>query len=232
MSRIKKIVLGVGVVAALGGAAVTWHGAEDHSLTPVSQPRPDVSKIDSQAPASAHPEPAALPPPVTEPSEPVLPLSRSTPPPPSEKRIQSIASLAAPQPQTETETVRARGPSRYDPPPAAAQPVRRRPDRRLQDPFARVALAFVGADYGAEAYWVEAIFDPMLSDEERDDLMEDLNEVGFSNGKYPGPGDRPLIENRIAIVEDLLPVVDDFMFEHLAEAHKDLVNMLYGEMPK
>jgi hypothetical protein len=95
----------------------------------------------------------------------------------------------------------------------------------LQDPDARVALALVGTDPDAEAYWMDAIFDSSLPDEERDDLMEDLNEVGFANPKQLGPDDLPLILNRLAIIEQVAPYADDFMAPHLAEAYKDLVNM-------
>lgn len=97
-----------------------------------------------------------------------------------------------------------------------------------QDPAARVALGLVGADPAAEQYWTDAIFDPSLSDHEREDLMEDLNEDGLSDPKHPGPEDLSLILNRIQLIEDLAPYADDFMLEHLGEAHKDLVNMLKG----
>jgi hypothetical protein len=105
------------------------------------------------------------------------------------------------------------------------QPAGNQPQSNLQDPDARVALALVGTDPDAEAYWLDAIFDSSLPDEERDDLMEDLNEVGFANPKQLGPDDLPLILNRLAIIEQVAPYADDFMSPHLAEAYKDLVNM-------
>ncbi len=107
-----------------------------------------------------------------------------------------------------------------------------RPRRQLQDPVARVALAYVGEDLEAEDYWMEAIFDSSLPDGERDDLMEDLNEVGFPDPHHPGPEDVPLILNRIRIIEEVAPYADDFMQIHLAEAYKDLVNMYYGQGPQ
>ena len=55
----------------------------------------------------------------------------------------------------------------------------------VRDPDAREALALVGADPEAEAYWVEAINDPRLSADERQNLIEDLNEDGLSDPKYP-----------------------------------------------
>lgn len=102
------------------------------------------------------------------------------------------------------------------------------PKEPLRDPIAREALSFVGIDPGAEAYWMGAIFDKNLPDEEREDLMEDLNEEGFSDPKHPGPQDLPLILSRIQIIEEVAPYADDFMLEHLGEAYKDLNNMLAG----
>ena len=67
-----------------------------------------------------------------------------------------------------------------------------------------------------------------LPDHEREDLMEDLNEEGLSDYKQPGPEDFPLIMNRIAIIEQIAPYADQFMLPHLAEAYKDLVNLLKG----
>jgi hypothetical protein len=99
----------------------------------------------------------------------------------------------------------------------------------LQDPDARVALSLVGADPDAEAYWMDAIFDTSLPDQEREDLMEDLNEDGLSDPKHPGPQDLPLILNRLALIEEIAPSADPFMQEHLGEAYKDLNNMLAGK---
>jgi hypothetical protein len=100
---------------------------------------------------------------------------------------------------------------------------------QLQDPTARVALSLVGADPAAEQYWTAAIFDPSLPDQEREDLMEDLNEDGLSDPQRPGPQDLPLIANRIRIIEQIAPYADDFMLEHLWEADKDLRSMLAGQ---
>ena len=103
----------------------------------------------------------------------------------------------------------------------------RKPKPPLQDPTARVAMSFVGADPDAEAYWLEAIFDASLPDGEREDLMEDLNEEGLSDHKRPGPEDFPLIMNRLALIEEIAPDADEFMLLHLREAYKDLVNLSY-----
>jgi len=98
----------------------------------------------------------------------------------------------------------------------------------LRDPDARTALSLVGVDPDAEAYWLSAISDTSLPDQEREDLMEDLNEDGLSDPKHPGPEDLPLIVNRLAIIEEIAPNADPFMQEHLGEAYKDLNNMLAG----
>ena len=99
----------------------------------------------------------------------------------------------------------------------------------LQDPTARMALSLVGADPDAEAYWLGAIYDTSLPDQEREDLMEDLNEDGLSDPKHPGPEDMPLILNRLALIERIAPTADPFMQEHLGEAYKDLNNLLAGK---
>jgi len=100
-----------------------------------------------------------------------------------------------------------------------------KPKEPLRDPVAREALARVGADPAAEAYWLGAIFDASLPENEREDLMEDLNEDGLSDRKNPGPQDLPLIMNRLVLIEEILPFADDFMVTHLGEAYKDLVNL-------
>lgn len=103
-------------------------------------------------------------------------------------------------------------------------------DESITDPaIARAALSLVGVDPYAEQYWIASIFDENLSDQERVDLMEDLNEDGLSDPQHPGPEDLPLIMNRLQIIEDVAPYADEFMLEHLMEAYKDLLNMLAGE---
>src|SRR5436305_8511931 len=55
----------------------------------------------------------------------------------------------------------------------------------LKDPFARIALTFVGTDPDAEDYWFAAINDPDVPANERQDLIEDLNEEGLPDPKHP-----------------------------------------------
>jgi hypothetical protein len=80
-----------------------------------------------------------------------------------------------------------------------------KPKEERQDPLAREAMALVGVDPEAEAYWFEAINDPSLSDSEREDLIEDLNESGFSdgNGRRPTVDDLPIIDNRLDLLIQL-----------------------------
>jgi hypothetical protein len=99
------------------------------------------------------------------------------------------------------------------------------PKEPLHDPDARDALALVGVDSDAEGYWLDAIFDTSLPDKERDDLMEDLNEVGFADPSNVTPDDLPLIASRLQIINEVLPYADPFMTGHLLEAEKDLANM-------
>jgi len=101
----------------------------------------------------------------------------------------------------------------------------------LQDPVARVALAFVGADPDAEMYWYEAINNPSLSAHERQDLIEDLNEDGLSDPRNPTADDLPLILNRIQIIEDVIwDAMDEVNTDAFLEAYKDLVNLAFLAM--
>ena len=92
--------------------------------------------------------------------------------------------------------------------------------------MARVALGLVGVDPSAEEYWAMAINDPSLSDNEREDLIEDLNEEGFEDPKNPTLDELPLIINRLQIIEDYAPsAMDEVNARSFAEAYKDLFNM-------
>jgi hypothetical protein len=74
--------------------------------------------------------------------------------------------------------------------------------------------------------WVLAINNPNLPPDERKDLIEDLNEDGFHDPRNPTSDDLPLIQSRIAIIEQLAPAaMDDVNADAFREAYKDLVNM-------
>jgi hypothetical protein len=107
------------------------------------------------------------------------------------------------------------------------------PKQALQDPEARVALARVGADPAAQKYWVAAINNPGLPANERKDLIEDLNEVGFADPKNPTAAELALIQSRIKLIEELSPhALDEVNAAAFKEAHKDLVNMAARLSPK
>ena len=96
----------------------------------------------------------------------------------------------------------------------------------LKDPTARLALAWVGTDPAAEAYWYEAINDPNLPPNERKDLIEDLNEDGLADPKHPTADDLPLIVRRLSIIETAGPAaMDQVNADAFQEAYKDLVNL-------
>ncbi len=109
-------------------------------------------------------------------------------------------------------------------PSPAAQPRKSKPP--AQDPAARAALSMVGKDATAEQIWLEAINNPNLPRQERSDLIEDLNEDGFSNRKQPTRADLPLIEARLKLIERLMPeAADETNLNAFGEARKDLINL-------
>jgi hypothetical protein len=96
----------------------------------------------------------------------------------------------------------------------------------VTDKLAREALSLVGLDSDAEEYWMEAINDPRLPAEERQNLIEDLNEDGLSDPKRPTLDDLPLILSRLRLIEDLAPgAMDQVNSDAFREAYKDLLNL-------
>jgi hypothetical protein len=60
----------------------------------------------------------------------------------------------------------------------------------------------------------------------RSNLIEDLNEDGFADPRNLTANDLPLIQNRIALIEQLAPnAMDQVNAAAFKEAYKDLVNM-------
>ena len=95
-----------------------------------------------------------------------------------------------------------------------------------KEPLARAALNFVGADPQANAFYQETINDPSLSKSHRKNLIEDLNQDGFADTKNLTARDLPLIQNRIALIEQLAPnAMDDANAAAFREAYKDLLDM-------
>lgn len=106
---------------------------------------------------------------------------------------------------------------------------KRRGKEPIQDPLARAALAYVGVDWEAEMYWCEAINDPNLKPQERQDLIEDLNEDGLSDPKHPTIEDLPIIVSRLRLIELLAPEgMDKVNADAFLEAYKDLTNLVMG----
>jgi hypothetical protein len=98
----------------------------------------------------------------------------------------------------------------------------------VKEELGRWALNHVGADDAATEIWLELINDPELSAKVRQDLIEDLNENGFSggNGRTATVDDLPLIASRIQLIEEhAAAALDETNAAAFAEAYKDLVNL-------
>jgi hypothetical protein len=98
------------------------------------------------------------------------------------------------------------------------------PDQK--EPLARVALAYTGASAQADQLYQTAINDPNMSADDRRNLIEDLNQDGLPNGKNLTASDLPMIQNRIAMIEQLAPnSMDQVNAKAFQEAYKDLTKM-------
>ena len=201
----RRTILGLIVIAWVVAGGLTWlrPAPRNHSQPGSGPPGPPVSaanQVTSPGPGATA-EPAG--------AEAVRPVPESPPEPPLQDRDRSSVP-------------RKPNPVVGVPPGPAGRPAPP-PD---QDEMARVALSFVGVDRAAELYWVTAINDPDLSDHERQNLIEDLNEEGISDPKHPTPADLPMIINRLRLIEELAPyAIDRVNFDAFAEAYKDLVNL-------
>ncbi len=99
-------------------------------------------------------------------------------------------------------------------------------DSAKKEPLARLALNFVGADALANEFYQKAINDLNLPKDDRKNLIEDLNQDGFVNKKNLDATDLPLIDNRIALIEQLAPAATDpINLAAFKEAYKDLLKM-------
>jgi hypothetical protein len=99
-------------------------------------------------------------------------------------------------------------------------------DPAKKEPLARVALNFVGLDAKANEFYNKAINDMNLPKDDRRQLIEDLNQDGFMDRKNLSARDLPLIDTRIAIVEQLAPsATDPVNLAAFKEAYKDLQKM-------
>ena len=95
-----------------------------------------------------------------------------------------------------------------------------------KEPLARLALSYVGADARANEFYQQTINDPVLTRSHRKNLIEDLNQDGFADTKNLTPRDLPLIQNRLALIEQMaLGAMDEANAAAFQEAYKDLLNM-------
>ena len=99
-------------------------------------------------------------------------------------------------------------------------------DPAKKEPLARLALNYVGVDALANEFYQKAINDFSLSKNHRSNLIEDLNQDGFPDTKNLTARDLPLIQNRIALIEQLAPsATDPVNNAAFKEAYKDLLKM-------
>lgn len=160
------------------------------------------------------------PPPVIESS----PMVRQTPvnPPPPATRADFGGARMTRSPQGRTFPTRRSGRAPIYRGPVAAQPQ----EMSVTEPVARESLARIGVDPGADAAWIKAINDPNLSANARRNLIEDLNETGFANPRNLSVNDLPMIEYRLALIEQLAgDAMDDVNYAAFEEAYKDLIEM-------
>ncbi len=169
--------------------------------------RPRLSSEERPAPAVSMPE-----------AEPVKPEARAAADTPKAAPANTNVKKAAPTPGKAPQAAGATPGTRSGKPP-------------IQDLMARAALSFVGADPEAELYWYEAINDPSLGAQERQDLIEDLNEDGLSDPHNPTADDLPLILSRIQLIEEVVwDAMDEVNADAFLEAYKDLVNLAFQAM--
>lgn len=215
----RKLWIGFGVVGAvaigLAGVALVRHWPTPEMGSSVNG-RIEKPAAPATAPAVIAAEPIEEAPPVVAATEPVAPVVVAVKPPAPPPAPAPKPAAMKPNQKQPVATGGKQRQGGNKPPPT--------PEQQL----ARAALASVGVDANAEAFWLDAINDPSRSEHERKDLIEDLNEEGFPDPKHVGPDDLPLIASRIAIVEQHAPfAMDDVNNEAFAEAYKDLVNMYY-----
>jgi hypothetical protein len=192
------------VNGALFGAvalAVVIVGAAAYNAWVVKSPPP--------APAIVQAPPPALPPRIESPPVPPIVFPIPVPPAPAIAPPPATPDVVAPPPVV-----------RPVPAPAAIPEV-------IAEPYARQALAYVGADPEAERVWVQAINDTAnLSPNDRQNLIEDLNETGFDDPNNLTPNDLPLINARLDLIDALYQdAADDTNAAAFDEAYKDLLNM-------
>jgi hypothetical protein len=151
------------------------------------------------------------------------PVSPGSPAPPQVPQPSLPASVPTPTPSPVTPPIQ---------PPPQGQRITRpagppvMPEGPVPEPVARRALGFVGTDADAERVWGAAINDPGMPANDRKNLIEDLNEDGFPDPRNITMDDLPLIEARIALIEQIgNDAMDETNYAAFQEAYKDLINM-------
>ena len=149
--------------------------------------------------------------PIPEPAAPIAPRRQQPAVPTPAPQAQSAAPRSAPTPKQPAPAPRRNAPTVNQPIDAAT---------------ARQALEGVGADDQATEVWYQAINDTNLTPNQRKNLIEDLNETGFADPRNLTSADLPLIESRIALLEQIADnAMDDVNAAAFDEAYKDLLNM-------
>ncbi|HVT82231.1 MAG TPA: hypothetical protein VHM90_16430 [Phycisphaerae bacterium] len=134
--------------------------------------------------------------------------------------------VRAPQTQPSTPSAAETSPRQQVSPQPERNGVSERPAEPISEPTARKALEKVGADPAADDVWYAAINDSNLSANARRNLIEDLNETGFPDPRNLTPRDLPLIESRLALIEEVADeAMDDVNAAAFSEAYRDLQNM-------
>jgi hypothetical protein len=99
-------------------------------------------------------------------------------------------------------------------------------DPSKREPLNRLALRYVPGDPESTTLWKKAIDDPATPKHQRQDLIEDLNDQGFPDPKHLTQHDLPLVESRLALIEQLAPTATDPVnVAAFKEAYKDLQSM-------
>jgi hypothetical protein len=93
-------------------------------------------------------------------------------------------------------------------------------------PLAQIALTYVGKNEQADSLFLKAVDGSTLNRDTRRNLIEDLNQSGFTDPKNVSPADLPLIQKRLALIDASLPnAADPVNAEAFREARKDLLAM-------
>jgi hypothetical protein len=93
-------------------------------------------------------------------------------------------------------------------------------------PLAQIALTYVGKNEQADSLFFKAIDGSTLNRDTRRNLIEDLNQTGFTDPRNISLADLPLIQKRLALIDASLPdTTDPVNAEAFREARKDLLNM-------